>query len=426
MNKKISIAMLFALGLGLALATEGFAVEAQFYPIKVEPLRIAPGDTAVLNVTLKNLQPNFALYLKASLDPEDATPIDPLGSATIWVTKRAREAQESQEYFGAVLQGEEVKISFPIYARLGTKERVYEVPLVLKWKNDKLEDVEQVIKIGILVKGNINISIASIKTDPLEIRAGDDDVKLEITLENSGEAEAKNIRAKLILDNLSLAFKPSYSRSDEAFVGKLSPSESQACVFYVDVSEVAKPGKYVFPLRIRYDDTEGNSHEVFEDVELLLEPKPYFVVSKIEQKPKLLHPRESCLLYITLKNVGYEKGESVDLRVVREASQPFSFDVRSDYIGTLEPGEEGVAILKFSVDKGALPKKYFLKVIVRATGDSERGDTNVYTQSLKVPVVVSGGGGVVHSNSKLIGIGIIAIVVAIALVRHYARRRKGE
>ncbi len=428
MNKKISIAMLLALGLALtlALATEGFAVEAQFYPVKVEPLRIAPGDTAVLNVTLKNLQPNFALYLKASLDPEDATPIDPLGSATIWVTKRAREAQESQEYFGAVLQGEEVKISFPIYARLGTKERVYEVPLVLKWKNDKLQDVEQVIKIGILVKGDINISIASIKTDPLEVRAGDDDVKLEITLENSGEAEARNIRAKLILDNLSLAFKPSYSRSDEAFVGKLSPSESQACVFYVDVSEVAKPGKYVFPLRIRYDDTEGNSYEVFEDVELLLEPKPYFVVSKIEQKPKLLHPRESCLLYITIRNVGYEKGESVDLRVVREASQPFSFDVRSDYIGTLEPGEEGVAILKFSVDKGALPKKYFLKVIVRATGDSERGDTNVYTQSLKVPVVVSGGGGVAHSNSKLIGIGIIAIVVAIALARHYARRRKGE
>lgn len=105
MNKKISIVMFLALVLTLALATEGFAVEARFYPVKVEPLRMAPGDTAVLNVTLKNLQPNFALYLKASLDPEDVTPIDPLGSATIWVTKRAREAQESQQYFGAVLQG---------------------------------------------------------------------------------------------------------------------------------------------------------------------------------------------------------------------------------------------------------------------------------------------------------------------------------
>ena len=413
MNKKIFLVLAIMLSsIGCALA-----VEASFYPLKVEPLEIAPGDTAILNVTLKNLQPNFALYLKASLDPDDATPIDPIGAANIWITKRAIEAQESQQYFGAVLQGEEVKISFPIYARLGTSERVYEVPLVLKWKNDKLQDITQTIKIGILIKGKISIAIAGIETDPTEIRAGDDNAKLKITFENSGEAEARNVRAKLLLDK---PFKPSYSRSDEAFIGKLSSSESQTSTFYIDINEGAKPGKYFIPLNLTYEDSHDNIFKVQKIVELQIEPKPYFIVEKAEQKPEMLHARENALLYITIKNIGYEKGESVDLRVVREASQPFTFDTRSDYIGTLGPGEEGTAILKFDVDKDALPKTYLLKIIIRCTGDSELGDTNVYTQTLKVPVTVVSGGA---EKSSGVIYGIIAAALVIAIVALFLRRR---
>ena len=399
-----------------------FAVEAEFYPMEVEPLEIAPGDTAVLNVTLKNLQPNYALYLKASLDPDDVTPIDPIGAANIWITKRAREAQESQQYFGAVLQGEEVTVSFPIYAKLGTSEDVYEVPLVLKWKNDQLEDVTQVIKIGILVRGKASLAIAGIETDPTEIRAGDDDVKVVVSIENYGKAEARNVRAKLLLTE---PFKSSHSGSDEAFIGKLSPSESQGCAFYIDINETAKPGKYFIPMNISYEDERGEMHFERKVVELYLEPKPYFVVSGVEVEPKEVRPKDNVLLYIRVRNIGYEKAESVDLRVVREASQPFSFDTRSDYIGTLDPGEEGTAVLKFEVDKDATPKEYYLKIIVRCTGDSELGDTNVYTQSLKVPVEVEKGR---EEKERGIILAIVAgvIVVLVGIWRWKGRKRGGE
>ena len=189
--KTLLLCIILTLGLGLVglgLVGPTHAVEAEFYITKIsspENLEIAPGEVKLLNITLKNLRPNFALYLKASLDPDDQTPIDALGPATIWVTKKAKEAQESQQYFGAVLQGEEVEITFKIYAKPDTEEKVYQVPLELTWKNEKLQDVTQTIYIGILIKGKPNLQIAGVETDTDDIRAGDNNVKLKITIHNT-------------------------------------------------------------------------------------------------------------------------------------------------------------------------------------------------------------------------------------------------
>jgi len=401
------------LGLGSGLT---HAVEAEFYITKItspENLQIAPGETALLNITLKNLRPNFALYLKASLDPNDTTPIDALGPATIWVTKKAKQAQESQQYFGAVLQGEEVGIAFKIYAKPDAEEKVYQVPLVLTWKNEKLQDVTQTICVGILIKGKPTLQIAGVETDPIEIRAGDNNVKLKITIQNIGEAEAKNVKAKLLLDEIKTkTFKPSYSKSDQAFIGKLSKDQTQEATFYIDINQTAKPGKYKLPIEITYEENnDNNSYKTLKTIELLVEPKPYFTITKTKTKPEKACPGNDVILYITIKNIGHEKAENVDLRIVRDASQPFTFDTRSDYIGTLNPKEEGTALIKFSIDKNALAKEYNLKIIVRATGDSEIGDTNVYTQTLKAPIKVQEGGG----GESRIKYALIVLVVAIMI-----------
>lgn len=408
----LGLGLLGLVGLGLT-----HAVEAEFYITKIispENLQIAPGETALLNITLKNLRPNFALYLKASLDPDDATPIDALGPATIWVTKKAKQAQESQQYFGAVLQGEEVGIAFKIYAKPDAEEKVYQVPLVLTWKNEKLQDVTQTICVGILIKGKPNLQIAGVETDPVEIRAGDNNVKLKITIQNIGEAEAKNVKAKLLLDEIKTkTFKPSYSKSDQAFIGKLSKDQTQEATFYIDINQTAKPGKYKLPIEITYEENNNNnSYKTIKTIELLVEPKPYFTITKTKTKPEKAYPGNDVILYLTIKNIGHEKAENVDLRIVRDASQPFTFDTRSDYIGTLNPKEEGTALIKFNIDKNALAKEYNLKIIVRATGDSEIGDTNVYTQTLKAPIKVEEGGGESRIKYALIVL-VVAIMIAI-------------
>ncbi|WP_456475006.1 COG1361 S-layer family protein [Candidatus Pyrohabitans sp.] len=403
--------------LSMMLAVPAVAgIEADFYAVSIAPTQVEPGETAILNITLKNLAPTYAVYLKASLDPDDTSPVDAIGALRVWLN-RVESAQESPRYFGVVLRGDEVTLSYPIHVKLNTPEGVYKTPLKLVWQNNLMEEKTQTILLGILVKGGISLGVASVDTDPAKIRSGDDNVKIVVKVHNSGEAVAKNVRARLITDG---PFKPSYSNKNLAYLGRLDAGTEQTATFYLDVEETARPGNYVLPLLLSYEDLRNNRFEVQEEVNIIVEPKPYFDVVGTKLVPELPKPGERALLYLDIKNIGHENGESVDVRVVREAGQPFSFDIRSDFIGTLKPGETGTAALEFDIDKDAIPKEYLLRLIVRATGDTEKGDTNIYTQELKAPVSVGKGGK--SSNSLRYAALLAGIAVAAGLL--YRRRKQ--
>ncbi len=412
----------FALGILMLLplmpvvsAQEG--VEADFYVVSVAPTQVEPGETTTLNITLKNLAPNYAVYLSASLDPDDTSPIDAIGAGRAWVS-RVEKALASTEYFGVITYGDEITLSFVIYVKLNTTEDVYRTPLKLTWQNEVIRWRNQTVLIGILVKGDISLSVASVDTDPAKIRSGDDNVKVTVKVHNSGEAVAENVKARLITE---APFKPSYSNTNLAYLGKLKAAADQTAMFYLDVEETAKPGSYVLPLLLSYEDLRNNKYEVQDEVKIIVEPKPYFEVVASKLVPVLPKPGERALLYLDIKNIGHENGESVDVRVVREAGQPFSFDVKSDFIGTLKLGESGTAVLEFDVDKDAIPKEYLLKLIVRATGDTEKGDTNVYTQELKAKVNVGEGGKAPNNNLKY---AVVLVGLAIAIGVLYKRRKR--
>ncbi|RMF90401.1 MAG: hypothetical protein D6733_03980 [Methanobacteriota archaeon] len=341
---------------------------------EVSPGAIAPGESAELKVRLKNTGEGSAERLTIEIDPSDTSPLDPIGPTKVEVDH-------------PVAPGEEITLTYPVKVRSGTVEDVYYTPLSLSWETFNISK-SATLQIGTLVKGEVKLGVASVSTDPSEIRSGDDNVKVSVSLENSGEATAHNVRAGLALGD---GFAPSYSQSDSAYLGKLSSSESQSATFYVDVAEDLAPGKYSIPLELVYDDDDGREHSVEKSVDLLVEPKPYFRVSSVRLEPDELRPGGHALLYVEVENTGHEKAESVDLRVVRESGQPFDYDRRSDFIGTLKPGEKGTALLEFDVDGDAAPKEHLLKLMVRSTGDSELGDDNVYTQELKAPVVVAEG-----------------------------------
>ena len=408
--------ILILLSVVLAVPTVA-GIEADFYAVGIAPTQVEPGETTILNITLKNLAPTYAVYLKASLDPDDTSPVDAIGALRIWLN-RVESAQESPRYFGVILRGDEVTLSYPIHVKLNTPEGVYKTPLKLVWQNNLMEEKTQTILLGILVKGGISLGVASVDTDPAKIRSGDNNVKIVVKVHNSGEAVAKNVKARLITEG---PFKPSYSNKNLAYLGRLNAGADQTATFYLDVGETARPGNYVLPLKLSYEDLRNNRFEVQEEVNIIVEPKPYFEVVNARLVPELPKPGERVLLYLDIKNIGHENGESVDVRVVREAGQPFSFDVRSDFIGTLKPGESGTAVLEFDIDKDAIPKEYLLRLIVRATGDTEKGDTNIYTQELKAPVSVEKGsksGNGLKYAALLAGIGVAAGLL-------YLRRKQG-
>ena len=122
---------------------------------------------------------------------------------------------------------------------------------------------------------------------------------------------------------------------------------------------------------------------------------------------------------VYLKNTGTEDAEAVDARLITQSSQPFSFDSRSNYIGELKPGETGKAVFKVKIDKDAEFKEHFLKMLIRAKGDSDKGDENIYTFNRRASIGVEG-----KESNKLIGIGVIAVIIMLGLIAFKIAKRK--
>ncbi len=408
MKGLVAILVLFLLSVGTVYG------KAEFYIIDVEPMVVEPQNVYNMTIKIKNLATDYALYLRAILDPEHVSPIAVIGSSEKF-TKKAKEAEESSLYFGAVLQNEEIVLNYKVYVK-DVKEGVYSVPLLLKWKDENMRDISQVLYMGIFVKGKVDVGVAGVETSPKEIKAGDDNVKISVGIVNTGDIELENVE---VFAELTSPFKPAFSNSDQSYIGTLRSGDEKKAVFYVDINERAKPGVYEIPLNITFKDSRGNEYSVLKHIKIIIEPKPIFEI--VEVHPKTVKAGESVELLIKIKNVGYEQAENVDIRVIREPTQPFDYEKNSDYIGTLDPNEVGSGVIEFSVDKDAPEKEYRLKINVRCVGDKEIGDTNVYTQELHAKInVVSGGEAESRGN---IYWAVVAVLLLIIIVLAVKRRK---
>ncbi|MBW9223664.1 hypothetical protein KKP90_03670, partial [Methanothermococcus sp. SCGC AD-155-E23] len=115
--------------------------------------------------------------------------------------------------------------------------------------------------------------------------------------------------------------------------------------------------------------------------------------------------------------VGNEKAGSVRISAIRNSAQPFDYPRKSDTIGTLNPGENGTGAIVLSVDRDAVPKEYLVTLEIRAIGDREKGDDNVYVtqKSIKVKVEREGDG------IPLIVLGVIGLLIVVGII-YYLRR----
>jgi len=100
--------------------------------------------------------------------------------------------------------------------------------------------------------------------------------------------------------------------------------------------------------------------------------------------PDNLTPGAKAEFRIKVKNTGNEKAESVSLRVFKDASQPFEFDEKSDFIGKLEKGDSGDAVLRVTVDNNAAAKKYLLDVELR--GIDEKNNVVIFSRTVPITV----------------------------------------
>ncbi len=322
----------------------------------------------------------------------------------------------------------EVKIN--VHVAEGTPNGVYSIPVMCLWNEYYFNPTKgyestprqwpAYFDISFNIIGSVLINVGNVYTEPTHVRPGDEDVRVIVYIENSGEADAKDVEAKLICNE---QFAPSWSGTDRAYVGRLSSGYAAKAIFHVDVADNIDAGTYSIPLVIRFKDTENVEYRGVMSVDVLVERKPDLEIASYYTEPANISAGDHVILHVRVKNVGSEEGESVSVRVTGEADVPFDYVVTSDHVGNLKVNETGDAILEFDVDKDAVKKIYQQGLEIRCTGDRDLGDDNVYTFDKQIQMEVTPSS---SANSPIPGFEAFVSFIALLLVFFFIALRKKE
>ncbi|MFA4667961.1 COG1361 S-layer family protein [Pyrococcus kukulkanii] len=421
--------------------------------VTIEPKKVEPGMTFRVTLTLKNMGEGYAKGLKIKIIPVEVLvrreiqkiDISQLSSLPIPQSQQISEnlqsainqligeiavekmpaflpvGEDNVKYDGIILPNQTIKLSFILKANGRLENNIYPLKVSLTYLSspDDTEFSDERI-IGIDVTGVEMIVISRVSTSPSRVLPGNSDVEVSFTVENIGSGEARYVLLKPIP---SYPFKLSETSDQIINVGTLKQGDSARASFKVDVDKDAKSGTYQIPVIVTYKDPTGEFKELKLSIPIIIEEKPNIVVEKVEFNPEPVQGKD-VNIYVTVKNIGGEKAESVVIEGVVRSSQPFTLVKRTDYVGTLAPNQTGQGVITLTVDKDAIPKVYNILIRIRAVGDRDKGDDNVYIfeHTIKIPVKEN-----VEEKERLkklaIGAGVLAVLVTLLI---YLKRKKSS
>ncbi|ALV63667.1 Uncharacterized protein ADU37_CDS19680 [Thermococcus sp. 2319x1] len=420
--------------------------------VEMDPKAIEPGDEFVLKVKVKNVGEERARAFSFRIEPSevsvpgDVTKVDlsflqnlPIqGSQSMSenlqvainqiMEQLAREnidaflpiGEDNVKYLPELVPGEEKILEFHLKANERLENGIYPLKVSLEYlstPNDEKLTEDRLI--GIPILGREHIIISKVSTSPSRVLAGTNNVEINFEVENIGSGGARYVILKPMPED---PFELSETSEQIINIGTLRQGDSAKASFKVNVREGAKGGTYEIPIKMEYKDSSGNVREDTIKIPVIVNEKPKITVEKVSFD-KTPTQGEEVLVYIRVKNIGGEQAENVIIEGVVKADQPFTLSKRSDYIGTLDPGKEGEGVLELSIANNAIPKDYTIQVRIRAVGDKESGDDNVYVfeESITIPVKEN-----IKTKRNLRTVGVfVGILALVVILWTYWRGKKG-
>lgn len=173
--------------------------------------------------------------------------------------------------------------------------------------------------------------------------------------------------------------------------------------FNIEIKKDAPTGKYPLNLSLQYDfqknvQLSGTDHDTlgmvdkeagfwyataqqFQEINVSVVDDARFEVTNVTYD---LIPGNNGLIYVTYKNVGEETAKNSVVRI--STHDPFSTTDDQAFIGTLEPGDESVAVFNLNVNDGATPKIYAMNSMIKyedKNGHVEMSDNIQFQVELK-------------------------------------------
>jgi len=381
----------------------------------VQPRGFTPGETREVLVTVKNNGGRDAKDIRLAFQGTEILSL--VGPTVLHITTLNSWTSKA--------------VPVIIHIKEEAPNGIYSIPVNVTWREHYFDPQEgyvtgseKTVLLGLSfnVQGSVVLNVGDITTDPTDLRPGAENVEIRAFIENSGEAAAKDINVQLLLEDES--FKASWSGTDRSYLGRLNSGEKSEAVFHLDLADSTASGQHSIPLRINYRDTGGQDYEVLREMVILVKPKPDFEIVSYATEPASIGPGSTGVaLYVTVRNIGSEDAESASVRMTGEADVPFDYDVKSDFVGNLEIGDEGEAIVKFDVDEDAVARVYPIGIEIRCTGDRDLGDDNVYIFNKEIKVGVSSGSSQ-REGFSVPGFEALFLALALVLVFSFLGKRK--
>jgi len=407
-NILLSIVMFFAL---LQLTSASIKLENIYF----DPAIISAGDNVdiVVEYSATNMEVDkignpeykFAVELKPDddLSKEYVLIVDKLGN----------------NLRGTVLAGEVYNKVFRIKVDNDAPPADYEFKLVGRWyKNGIPEKISTEIKFMVPIKKEgIILNVANLNTNPSQVRPGDKFVEIKTFIENVGQKDSKSV--EVILTPNSNLITSTYTDNNRKWIGKIKSGESKEISFYLNIDENILAKLYDLDFTMNYMDLDDNKYSKNITVPFLIKDRSYIEVINYSGSG-LAGSKGTLKVYI--KNTGSQSAESVDVRILKESSQPFNFDVRSSYVGELEAGEVGTAIFNFGIEDSAAIKTHDFKILIRTKGDTDEGDDTIYTYNRRAQFNVIG---VAENNYLKYGSYLfIGVLVLFIFLKLFSKKNK--
>lgn len=377
------------------------AVGADFYVVDIAPIEVTPGETTQLNITLKNLGSDFGVYLRATLDPDDTSPINALDTSKKYLS-RAGAAEESGEYFGAVLQSQSIPVQYRIKVDDNATTGAYNVPLNLIWQDKNSVRQTQTVYLGIAVVGEPHLVISGINSTPERVYP-DTEFTLNVNIENTGTEKAKSVEP-------TLALPDGITGEDQAYLGTINRDATAKASYTLKATKTAKSGAYEFVLSIDYADEGGIAGKVERPFKVFISERGDIdlEIAGISTSPAKIYPGTDFTLSVQLENIGTQDAKSVMVTV--SDSEGFVGEF-SSFVGKIESDDVSSGIFDLTATPMATPGDHEFKMEVIFT--DEKGDEFSETKTFNVYVDTPGKG---STTSKIAAV-LIILVIAVVLWR---------
>ena len=240
--------------------------------------------------------------------------------------------------------------------------------------------------------------ISSVKTNPEYIYEGDT-VDLRLGIENFGETIAKSV---------SVSLDHEFKGIKTSTIGTLGLNESQTALFKFKAN---KSGEFEIPVIIAYEDDFGKQKDEYDIKITVLDKKGSLNLASVKVDPVLPYMGDTVELTMRIENSGDRTINSI--RVY--ADHPFK-GLKESFIGTLDPNEDGPAVITFIVDQAG---EYEIPVTITYTDDF--GEEQIETKINLIVLESSSGAG-----TAAIVLLILAVIGGLIYNNYRTKKSKDE